>query len=251
MSDRAKWQQYGQLREELRNEPYQALLRKLQERGFPRHFSNWDEVIETMKSEALQGAEGDAVLRPILGSLRGKDAPHGRNVLMVLFWPALVSISRQKRHWETDDDERWQCVTLTFLELLSRIDVRPRPRRYAQKIYNDTLYHLHEHFTRVWKQERREVGLDANGDEGLLAGESPDYAMVDQRDIQEVETRRLRSYMERGRINERDFRLLVETRVHPKTVAEYARETGQDYQTAKKRRQRAEAALSENPWRAE
>ena len=62
--------------------------------------------------------------------------------------------------------------------------------------------------------------------------------------IRSIEIQRLREHMEAGRISEADFLLLVGTRVYGKSVADYARETGLDYQVAKKRRQRAEAVIS-------
>ena len=49
--------------------------------------------------------------------------------------------------------------------------------------------------------------------------------------------------MDAGRITEADYLLLVGTRVYGKQVVDYAREMGLAYQVAKKRRQRAEAAI--------
>ncbi len=63
------------------------------------------------------------------------------------------------------------------------------------------------------------------------------------REVQENEIERLRQHMDTGRITEADFLLLVGTRVYGKSVADYAREAGMNYQAAKKRRQRAEAAI--------
>jgi hypothetical protein len=66
---------------------------------------------------------------------------------------------------------------------------------------------------------------------------------MELREAQELEIRRLREHQEAGRITEADYLLLVGTRVYGKPVVDYAREMGLAYQTAKKRRQRAEAAI--------
>ncbi len=66
-----------------------------------------------------------------------------------------------------------------------------------------------------------------------------DFARIELREAQE----RLREHLNAGRITEADFLLLIGTRVYGKSVADCARETGLDYQVAKKRRQRAEAAI--------
>ena len=49
--------------------------------------------------------------------------------------------------------------------------------------------------------------------------------------------------MEAGRITEADFLLLVGTRLYRQSIAEYARSVGVNTEAAKKRRQRAEAAI--------
>jgi hypothetical protein len=78
-----------------------------------------------------------------------------------------------------------------------------------------------------------------------LAGtaEGIDTSDIDLREVHENEIERLRQHMNAGRITEADFLLLVGTRVYGKSVADYAREAGMTYQVAKKRRQRAEAAI--------
>jgi len=58
-----------------------------------------------------------------------------------------------------------------------------------------------------------------------------------------MEIKRLKEHMQAGRITEADFFLLVGTRVYGRSIAHYARAVGLNYQVAKKRRQRAEAAI--------
>jgi hypothetical protein len=165
-------------------------------------------------------------------------------VLLAIFWPGLESIHFQKRGWDQDPEERWQNITWTFLQVLCRIDVKRRPDRLVQKVYNDTIHHLHDEYRRLWNRANRESTLDAEGIEAL-AGETKgvDTSDIELREAQEIEIQRLREHMEAGRITEADFLLLVGTRVYGKSVADYAREAGLDYQVAKKRRQRAEAVI--------
>jgi len=49
--------------------------------------------------------------------------------------------------------------------------------------------------------------------------------------------------MEEGRVSKADFPLIVGTRLYGKIVREYTAEVGISFQAARKRRQRAEAAL--------
>jgi hypothetical protein len=79
----------------------------------------------------------------------------------------------------------------------------------------------------------------------LLAGGAEDvaFAEIDFREDKETEIKLLREQVEAGRICEADFLLLVGTKVYGKSISEYAREAGLDYQSAKKRRLRAEAVI--------
>jgi hypothetical protein len=66
---------------------------------------------------------------------------------------------------------------------------------------------------------------------------------MDFREQLDLQVRRFRHHLDAGRIGEVDFNLLVGTRVYGKLLRECAEEAGLSYQAAKKRRQRAEAAI--------
>ena len=51
------------------------------------------------------------------------------------------------------------------------------------------------------------------------------------------------AHLDAGRITEPDFLLLVGTRLYGQSISEYARNAGLKAEAAKKRRQRAEAAI--------
>jgi hypothetical protein len=186
----------------------------------------------------------DEVLRPIFEAHADDQDPRWRTILMVIFWPGLVSIHFKKRFWDRDPDERWQNIVWTFLQVVCRVDIKQRPNRLAQKVFNDTVHRFYEECQRSWAPTNGDIFAEPEEIEFLAAG--PEYSPVaafELREAQELEIRRLREHVEAGRITEADYLLLVGTRVYGKPVVDYAREMGLAYQVAKKRRQRAEAAI--------
>jgi hypothetical protein len=230
---------------ELQGAAYQVLLGRLQSAYlFLRQFRTWVDVIAFMRSGTSADPRKDEVLRPILAAHGEDQDPRWRVVLLVVFWPALRSIHRQKRRWDADPDERWQNITWTFLQVLCRIDVKRRPDRLVQKVFNDTVHHLYDEYRRTWSRTNREFTAEPEELEELVGGVAGiDFAGIELREAQEIEIERLREHLVAGRISEPDFLLLVGTRIYGKSVADYAREAGLAYQVAKKRRQRAEAAI--------
>lgn len=233
------------LEQELQGSAYQTLLGKLQRKHlFLRRFRTWSDVIAFMRNGTSTDPRKDEVLRPIFEAHSEDEDPRWRAVLLAIFWPGLESIHFQKRGWDADPDERWQNITWTFLQVLCRVDVKRRPDRLVQKVFNDTVHHLHDEYRRIWNRTNREVTAEPEEIDALAGGvEGIDFAGIELREAQEIEIERLREHLDAGRITEADFLLLIGTRVYGKSVADYAREAGLDYQVAKKRRQRAEAVI--------
>lgn len=233
------------LEQELRSEPHQKLLRWLQRKDpFLRQFSTWAAVIAFMRNGTSRDPRKDEILRPIFEAHAQEEDPRWRAILLAIFWPGLESIHVQKRHWDPDPDEHWQNIVWTFLHVLCRIDVTRRPDRLVQKVYNDTVHHLYDNYRRAWDRTNRECHADPEEIDALVGGgEGIDFAGIELREAQGMEIERLREHIDTGRITEADVLLLIGTRVYGTSVADYARETGMDYQVAKKRRQRAEAAI--------
>ncbi|MBI2192065.1 MAG: hypothetical protein HYU36_08780 [Planctomycetes bacterium] len=233
------------LEQELQTDEYRKLLRRLQKKEpFLRQFSTWAEVITFMRNGTSTDPRKDEILRPIFAAHGEDEDPRWRAVLLAIFWPGLESIHFQKRGWDADPDERWQNITWTFLQVLCRVDVKRRPDRLVQKVFNDTVHHLHDEYRRAWKRANREFTAEPEEIDALAGGvEGIDFAGIELREAQEIEIERLREHLDGGRITEADFLLLIGTRVYGKSVADYAREAGLDYQVAKKRRQRAEAVI--------
>ena len=209
-----------------------------------RQFGTWRDVVAFMRCGTSDDPRKDEVLRPIFETHTDDGDPRWRTILLVIFWPGLESIHFQKRGWDQDSDERWQNIVWTFLHVLCRVDVRRRPDRLVQKVFNDTVHHLYDEYRRAWNRAKREVATDPEEINALAGGiEGIDLAEIERRELQEIEIKRLREHAEAGRISGVDFLLLVGTRVYGKSIADYAREAGLAYQVAKKRRQRAEAAI--------
>lgn len=186
----------------------------------------------------------DEILRPILAANVATRDPGWRTILLVIFFPGLLSLHFQKRHWDNDPDELWGNLIWTFLKILPRIDVTRRLDRLASKVINDTAHHLHDEYRRNWDRTEQEESVEHERFLSVPAGfENGPLAIVLEREEEEMAIRRIREHVDAGRITEVDFHLIVGTRVYGKQVAECAREVGLAYQAAKKRRQRAEAAI--------
>jgi hypothetical protein len=229
----------------LQTEGYQELLADLKiEHPFFRRFHGWSDAIAFMRKGTSNDPRKDDVLRPILAANAVGQDPRWRAILLVVFWPALLSLHFRKRHWDKDPDELWHNIAWTFLEVVCRIDVQRRPERLVQKVVNDTAHHLHDEYCRIWDRAGREESAGTEALASIAASPEDDpYHMYLLLEAQELEIRRLRGHLDAGRITEADYLLLVGTRVYGKPVADYAREMGFPYQAVKKRRQRAEAAI--------
>jgi hypothetical protein len=234
-----------QLERELGTQAYEKLLKDLQRASpFLRQFAAWTDVIAFMRAGTSDDPRKDEILRPILAANAAFRDPRWRTILLVIFWPGLLSLHLQKRHWDEDPDELWDNLTWTFLKILPRIDVTRRPDRLVQKVINDTAHHLHDEYRRNWDRLEREENLAFEQLESLAASDEIDpLAIFLDREEEKKAINRLREHVDAGRITEIDLFLIVSTRVYGKQVADCARELGLAYQAAKKRRQRAEEAI--------
>ena len=238
-------QDLERLQNQLGQIDFRWLLQGLQQANatFTR-FQTWLDVIDFMREGDSRDRRKDDILRAILEAHGLDQDPRWRTILMVIFWPALRSILRQKARWDSDPEELWQNINWTFLRVICRLDARQRPYGLVQKVFNDTVHHLWDHYRGQYARTSRE---DATDPEVLatIAGAKDDinYAGIELRLTQTAEIRRLRDHLDKGRISDEDFLLLVGTRVYGKSAAEYAREKGLDSELMRKRRLRAEAAI--------
>lgn len=237
----------AQLESELQNKEYLELLMDLQRaEPFLRRFSTWGDVLAFMRGGTSQDASKDEVLHPILAAHSADQDHRWRTVLLAVFWPGLRSIHARKRRWAPDDpDELWQRIYWAFHQTVCRIDVARRRDHLVQRIYNATIHRLHDDYRRDWVHTEREMATDPE-EMADLAGiaEGIDFDRLDLRRAHQQEIDRLQAHLDAGRITEADFLLLVGTRLYGQSLSEYAHGAGLTTEAAKKRRQRAEAAIA-------
>lgn len=247
--DRERFQQ------QVHSGEYKELLQALR-RDYPffRRFVTWMDVIAFMWGGTSRDPRKDQILRPILEAHANDSDPRWHLIILVMFLPGLENLHAQKRRWDPDPEELWSNIICTALDVFSRIDLKRRPDRLVQKIYNDTFHRLFDRYIGTWDYLDHETPVDWEELVGLADREEAkayagkfdcvNFINFGFQEEKEYEIRRLRAHLEAGRITETDFLLLVATNVYGNSVAEYVRKTGASYQAAKKRRQRAEAVIS-------
>lgn len=241
----SRQQDRARLEQEIQTDRYQTLMEDIGRRyPFFRQFTSWVEVVAFMRKGTWKDLSKDQVLRPILAAHSTDEDPCWRSILLAIFWPGLESIHFQRCGWNLDDEDRWQEIVWTFLELLCRVDLTRRPARLAQKILNDTVQHYYHDIKRDFPRRDFEVLAGPEEIEFASGGVyDKGIAAFELREEKEPEIQRLREHLEAGRLSESDFHVLVGTEVYGLSLADSARLMGLDYELAKKRRQRAQAVL--------
>lgn len=234
-----------QIAREVEGDKYRELLLQLQgTHSFLREFGTWGEVVNFMWDGTSDDPKKDDVLHPILMAHAGDSDPRWRTILLLIFWPGLKSICIQRRGWEPEFDSLWSNAVWTFLHTVCIFNPEKNTQRIPQKLINGTIGRLSAEYRKIRNRQAREIPTDPALMEYLAGGaEDPGFAGVDLYDEQKFMIRKFREHLDAGRITEGGFELLVGTLVYRKRLRECAEEAGLTYQTAKKRRQRAEAAI--------
>lgn len=210
-----------------------------------RGFGDWEEVVAFMREGTSRDPSKNAVLLPIFVAHASDRDPRWRTILFVVFWPALESIHRRKRYWDSDPDALWSNIEWSFLRTVCRLDPSRRRERFVQKVFNDLVHLLHDEYRRAWDQAQQQQATDPEE----LAEHAEDSwdAAADLRDEQAVRIKHLQTHRDAGRLSDADFLLLVGTHVYGQSLADYARQAGLTYEAAKKRHQRAMRAIGGFP----
>lgn len=233
------------LEKELHGSEYGELLRDLQKNEpFLRQFTTWADVLIFMRRGSAEDGRKDEVLRPILQAHSDDHNPRWRGILLAIFWPKLEAIRFRRRRWDADHDDLWQNLAWAFLRVACRADGRQRTDNLARKILNDTTRFLGDRYRSIWRHVEAEIPARRDELEAVADLKGVDVVGIARRAEQAAEHERLQRHFVTGRLTEGDFLLLLGTRVYGKRLCDYARATGLGYQAAKKRRQRAEAAIS-------
>lgn len=246
MQESTRWKnERKELEREIGEEVYSRMLTHLKrcEPGL-NGFTDWPDVIRFMQSGASDDPRKDVILVAILGA-HGEDDDHRwRRILLAAFWPGLESLHLQKRRWDDDPEDLWGNIVGVFLEVVCRTDPAKRSTRLASKLINETRHRLGDEYRRSWRLATLVKLADTEELDKVPANHGGiDDDELDREFAREREVERLRRHADEARIDEIDFLLLVAHRVYGKPIREYAREAGLKYETARKRRQRAERAI--------
>jgi hypothetical protein len=238
-----------QLEHQLDTETARALLRKVQRReDGAKEFGSWRAVAAYMHAGAADDPRKDAILRAIATSREEDRHPLWSSVLLVFFWPGLLTLFGKRRTWDPDPDELWQTIVVEFLEAVERLDVRRRRTRIATKLINDTYSRTYRAYEPRWRWLDREHPVEPEHFEPhAAAGAGINHAAIELRELQEQRLGFFREAFAAGVVGEDDLFLLIGTDVYGQSIADYARACGASYQALKKRRQRALAVIE--AWR--
>lgn len=199
----------------------------------------------------------DGVLLALIQEYQQQRDSDALALLHLLVFPSLDHIFNSKRSAEADIDLLWGEVEWAFLQAVLDYPVNRRRGRVAANLQLDTLL-------RVCRWQRAEVRaqeasarlaqyLDTWQEDlallgaGVLAlvGTPPKAAIKPT--FARAEARRAKGFLMRlvdqGIITEIDLRLLVEVHLQGRKVRHIADDLGLTYETARKRKQRAEAAI--------
>ena len=240
----------ARLERELLTPQYQAMLQALQDRvPLFRQFDTWAEVLAFMRAGTSKDPKKDEILRPIFEAYDRDGDPSWQTILLVIFWPGLLSIYHKKQKWDENSGDQWSNVTCVFMQVINRVKVQERLSGFVQKVYNDTIHHLYKDYQRSWNQATQEIATipweieDLVGEVDGFDHESVFLDCIYVEEVYELEKSRIRQCWYEGRISEADFHLVVGTRLYGQSLADYARNTGQNYEAIKKQRQRVDAKI--------
>jgi DNA-directed RNA polymerase specialized sigma24 family protein len=222
------------------------LLRLLQKRvSGVTDIVSWSELARSMLSKRSSGSFKDGVLCG-LGRGAGRAAADLRaSAFLFLFLPGLRALFSRARSWDSDAEDLWEEIVVTFLEAVEGFRAGARAERVAQKLMGDTLNRLYRRYLRRWREQGWVPGIDPvalDTIESVSGG--IDEAGIELRETRESQIRALHAAVEAGAVRKRDVCLIVATALYGEPVAAFAQRAGVAYATMKKRRQRALAAFA-------
>lgn len=234
-----------QVSRDLREPDFSALLASFkQTEPALATFESWEHVLQFMHNDSANAPLKDLILATILHAQAEHRDGRCRVILLAMFWPGLERLLKRKKHWDDDEDERWQNIGSTFFAVTDRLNLDQRAERIAARIIHETGHRLYDHYRRAWRPHHNETLTITEDLDRIAVDESSDIAMVDHRDERQFALARLSAHAEAGHISALDFQIVIETRFGGRLLRECAAEMGLSVHTAKKRRQRAEAALA-------
>jgi len=207
-------------------------------------FGDWHDAIAFAKSCHVEEATRDALIAELLLQTSCSRSPNISAVLILMFWNRLYGLVLRCKSWDRDGAELWHNILLQFLTSIQAFGVERRVEHVMRWICNQTRYRLHARYQKHWEAAAHEDCCPPPKLERLASGGlDPAFAEIEERDELDARIRSLRRHVDAGRMSGTDFLILVATRFYGISLTDYARDAGLDYETAKKRKQRAEARL--------
>lgn len=209
-------------------------------------YPTWGAVATALNANHLSVADEDALLTPLVLAYARTAEERWATILCGVSFRWLVASHARRARWHDDADEVWQELMVAFLDVCRRVAKRGQIGRIRHQVLCQTQHRLHDACARRWRLEAPEVvTAGAELPERSDPREEPRRrdARLDLRDLQERGTAQYHQQQAAGIIDTLDVAILVGTRLHGRTVAEEAARLGIGVECAKKRRQRAEAAL--------
>lgn len=234
-----------ELMREVGKEQYQETFTKLrQDSESLSGFSDWGEVVAFLRRGSAKDPGKDAVLLSIVKSHGKSEDPRWRTVLLLIFWPGILSICRKRRRLDEDAEELLQTAVCAFLRALVTLDTSCRHDHIVRRIMNATTHRLYEEYERTGRHAGSLIPTDPDELDDLV-GTADDAVFIEaeRRMRMGAYVGHLRQQVLAGRISQADCELLTATRLEGKSAAQYARDNAMPVEAVRKRRLRAEAAM--------
>jgi hypothetical protein len=232
------------LARELETDDYVALFESFSRRcSRARRFGGWLDLIAYQHEDAGRDS-GQGVLCELFTCYAENRGPHWLPVLTLVFFPVLTANLATRRHWRICKKE--MCSDLYWAHTGAFADVDPSSRQseIVRQVINRTLGRFRQLCEKEWNHARRER---ASADPVHSAKEpnAPDQRLAALEDHEEARwvLGRLHGMAEKSAISREDLELVLDTRMQEVNLQDAATARGLSYQAAKKRRQRAEAAI--------
>jgi len=234
------------LEAELRGAEGQRLLKEVvEEVSLPATVENWSGLAELLRGIGSEHPTHDHVLAACFAR---RDASPERvrvieTALLALSWPMLEYVHSRKQKLDADPETRWSDVLFVFLRVIRRFNLERRNERISGKIYNDVAHDLYQTCSKRLAITEREIVHDPEEMNRMAGREEPgaDESSPDRRDII-VEF--LDRYRRMGVIDDIERNLLAAVLADGMCLKKAAAQAGISYEAAKKRKQRAETAIT-------
>jgi len=243
-----------ELENELKSQTHEDGFRRLKEKHQTLEpFRTPQELVEFL-SPGGDHDEKDGALSILIKEYGGESPSRVAGTILILtFFPVLKNIYFRRCSVSQDNEELIGALQCCFLEAARNYPLDKRPRKIAAnlkfltiRLFLDSQTEISES-DEVQKQildEAEKYRLDAEQLSESYPGIAP--AAATDRESVELTIRNYRVFVETGVVNEVDFALIVETRIHDRELHDVAEDMGLDYAVARKRRYRAEQAIKES-----